>query len=110
VICLGVTISFRKLAFFAFSAILTTSSSEAPFFMSMLSSVGSKCLTLVLRLLIPLIFLGPVIKTKFLSTTSTMTHFLPASRPKSLTQILPTSMLGNVFYLGPGRSGWEVLI
>src|SRR5207244_12802845 len=40
------------------------------------------------------IFCGPVTRTKFLSITSTMTHFCPVSRPLSLTQTRPTSMVG----------------
>jgi len=53
---------------------------------------------------IPEIVLGPVIRTKFLSTTSTITHFFPASRPKILTQILPTSIAGN---FNPRHLDWE---
>src|SRR5213593_4292683 len=87
-------ISLRNADFFAFSAVFDTSSSDAPFLTSRLSLVGSRCFTFVLLRLTPLNFLGPVTRTKFLSTTSTMTHFLPASRPLSLTHILPTSMLG----------------
>ena len=48
----------------------------------------------VLRLLMPVIVFGPVINTKLLSIMSTITHFLPASRPVNFTQILPTSIAG----------------
>ena len=76
----------------------STSSSGAPFFTSTLSGVGSKWSTLVRLRLTPVTAFGPVIKTKFLSTTSTTTHFLPVSRPTSFTQIRPTSMLGIMFH------------
>src|SRR5208337_1871096 len=76
----------------------STSSSAAPFFTSTLSGVGSKWSTLVLLRLTPVTDLGPVIRTKFLSTTSTITHFLPVSRPTSFTQIRPTSILGIMIH------------
>ena len=62
--------------------------------MSIASSVGSRCFTFVLRRRTPETFLGPVMRTKFLSITSTMMHLCPASRPLSLTQTRPTSMVG----------------
>src|SRR5437870_9040627 len=66
----------------------------------MVSGVGSSCLTLVRRRRTPFTFLGPVIRTKFLSITSTMTHLRPASLPLSLTQTRPTSIVGTVSLLG----------
>ena len=53
---------------------------------------------------IPETALGPVISAKFLSTTSTIMHFFPASRPTILTQILPTSIAGN---FNPLHFDWE---
>jgi hypothetical protein len=45
--------------------------------------------------LTPVTFLGPVTRTKLLSMTSTMTHFLPVSRPAIFMHILPTSTAGT---------------
>lgn len=73
-----------------------TSSSVAPRLISMVSCSGSMWFMFALRLLTPVIFWGPVISTKFLSVTSTMTHFLPASRPRIFTHILPTSAAGKL--------------
>jgi hypothetical protein len=74
---------------------LATSSSDAPRFILIFSSVGLMWFMLTRRLLTPLTDLGPVIKTKFLSIKSTMTHLFPFSRPVNLTQILPTSIAGK---------------
>jgi len=52
--------------------------------------------TLTLFLLTPVTFLGPVMMTKLLSITSTMTHLLPVSRPANFTHILPTSTAGTL--------------
>lgn len=68
-----------------------TSSSVAPRLISMVSCRGSMWFMFALRLLTPVTFLGPVISTKFLSVTSTTTHFFPASRPRIFMHILPTS-------------------
>src|SRR5438132_7785921 len=82
------------------------SSSEAPFLISMESSVGSRCFTFVLLRRTPEIFCGPVTRTKFLSITSTITHFCPVSRPLTFTQTRPTSMvgIGTIFLGSRGRN------
>src|SRR5881296_3254420 len=92
--CFGKTASLKDSAFFPLPMAFATSSSEAPFLMSIVSSVGSMCLTFVLLRRTPEIFGGPVTSTKFLSITSTITHFCPVSRPLSFTQTRPTSMVG----------------
>src|SRR6266851_2841635 len=81
-ICFGRTASLKDSAFFPLPIAFATSSSEAPFLISIVSSVGSMCLTFVLLRRTPEIFGGPVTSTKFLSITSSMTHFCPVSRPK----------------------------
>src|SRR5256886_1348807 len=93
-ICFGKTASLKDSAFFPLPMAFATSSSEAPFLMSIVSSVGSMCLTFVLLRRTPEIFGGPVTSTQFLSITSTITHFCPVSRPLSFTQTRPTSMVG----------------
>src|SRR6266849_2189903 len=93
-ICFGRTASLKESAFFPLPMAFPTSSSEAPFLISKVSSVGSMCLTFVLLRRTPEIFGGPVTSTKFLSITSTMTHFCPVSRPLSFTQTRPTSIMG----------------
>jgi hypothetical protein len=70
--------------------------SVAPRFISTQSVVGCKCSTFARLRFMPVTSLGPVISAKFLSTTSTITHFFPASRPTTLTQIFPTSIAGNL--------------
>src|SRR3989441_10006385 len=92
--CFGRIASLKDSAFFPLPMAFVTSSSEAPFLISMESSVGSICFTFVLLRRTPEIFWGPVTRTKFLSITSTMTHFCPVSRPLSFTQTRPTSMVG----------------
>src|SRR5438093_25185 len=86
-ICFGKTASLKDSAFFPLPMAFATSSSEAPFLMSIVSSVGSMCLTFVLLRRTPEIFGGPVTSTKFLSITSTITHFCPVS------QFVPTEHL-----------------
>src|SRR5260370_3951416 len=93
-ICFGRTASLKDSAFLPLPIAFATSSSEAPFLISRVSSVGSMCLTFVLLRRTPEAFGGPVTSTKFLSITSTMTHFCPVSRPLSFTQTRPTSMMG----------------
>src|SRR6266567_76767 len=92
--CFGRTASLKASAFFPLPMAFATSSSEAPFLISMGSSVGSICFTFVLLRRTPEIFCGPVTRAKFLSITSTMTHLCPVSRPLSLTQTRPTSIVG----------------
>src|SRR6266849_8566278 len=92
--CFGRTASLKDSAFFPLPIALATSSSDAPFLISIVSSVGSMCLTFVLLRRTPEIFGGPVTSTKFLSITSSMTHFCPVSRPLSFTQTRPTSIVG----------------
>ena len=94
----GLTASRRKLCV-ASSKAFISSSSDSPRLMLTFLSVGSIWLTLTRLLLTPLSCLGPVIKTKFLSTMSTTIHFLPDSRPKSFTQTLPTSIAGIASHL-----------
>src|SRR5467141_5384399 len=93
-ICFGRTASLKDSAFLPLPIAFDTSSSEAPFLISIVSSVGSLCLTFVLLRRTPDISGGPVTSTKFLSITSSMTHFCPVSRPLSFTQTRPTSMVG----------------
>src|SRR2546427_3094581 len=103
--CFGRTASLKDSAFFPLPIALATSSSDAPFLISIVSSVGSMCLTFVLLRRTPEIFGGPVTSTKFLSITSTMTHFCPVSRPLSFTQTRPTSMVGiGIIFLDDPRS------
>src|SRR5712664_1042353 len=103
-ICFGRTASLKASAFFPLPMAFPTSSSEAPFLISKVSSVGSMCLTFVLLRRTPEILGGPVTRTKFLSITSTMTHFCPVSRPLSFTQTRPTSMVGiGIIFLDDPR-------
>src|SRR5260370_38679231 len=92
--CFGRTASLKDSAFFPLAIAFGTSSSEAALLISIVSSVGSMCLTFVLLRRTPEIFGGPVTSTKFLSITSSMTHFCPVSRPLSFTQTRPTSIVG----------------
>src|SRR2546426_9182646 len=102
--CFGKTASLKDSAFFPLPMAFVTSSSVAPFLMSIVSSVGSMCFTFVLLRRTPEIFCGPVTSTKFLSITSTMTHFCPVSRPLSFTQTRPTSMVGiGIIFLDGSR-------
>lgn len=82
------------------SSIFVTSSSDAPRLMSILSCRGMIWLMFTLLRLIPVSFFGPVTKTKLLSITSMITHFLPFSRPACFWHIRPTSIAG-MFFVSP---------
>ena len=71
-----------------------TSSSDAPRLMSSLSGRTFTWFMLTLFLFTEVTFLGPVTRTKLLSITSIITHFLPASRPAVFSHILPISTAG----------------
>ena len=91
---LGLTIIFISSVLPAASSALTTSSSFAPRSIFNFSIVGSTWLTFALLRFIPVIFLGPVIKMKFLSIRSTMMHLRPISLPAIFVQILPIYIAG----------------